>query len=107
MGPLNFHSYLVKVVGIRPAVIEGLGYLWRVVEANKLYSQTIADSFTAYLETGGFPQAIREFTEYGRVSEASRKALLDGLRGDWLRACKSEATMKEVVSYLLEARAAP
>jgi predicted AAA+ superfamily ATPase len=107
MRPLNFHSYLVKVVGIKPAVIEDLGSLWRVVEANKLYSQTIADSFTTYLETGGFPLAIREFTEYGRVGEASRKALLDGLRGDWLRAGKSEATMKEVVSYLLEARAAP
>ena len=107
MRPLSFHTYLVKVAGIKPATIEGLDSLEKVVDANKLYSQTIARSFRTYLETGGFPLAIREMTEYGRVGEESRRALLDGLRGDWLRAGKSEGTMKEVISYLLEARAAP
>ena len=107
MRPLSFHAYLVKVVGIKPAVIEDIGSLRRAIEANKLYSQTIARSFRTYLETGGFPPAIRELTEHGRVGEASRRAFLDGLRGDWLRVGKNESTMKEVISYLLEARAAP
>ncbi len=107
MRPLSFHAYLVKVVGIKPAVMEDIGSLRRAIEANKLYSQTIARSFRTYLETGGFPPAIRELTEHGRVGEASRRAFLDGLRGDWLRVGKNESTMKEVISYLLEARAAP
>jgi len=102
LGALGLLAISVNVAACirkKDGVLENIPY-------SLLHTEVEYTSDRAYLETGGFPLAIREFTEYGRMSEASRKALLDGLRGDWLRAGKSEATMKEVVSYLLEARAA-
>jgi predicted AAA+ superfamily ATPase len=107
MLPLSFPSYLAKVMQIKPMVSQRLSEAGKAVEANKLYGEKLAQSFVTYLETGGFPLAIKERSEYGKIGEESRRALLDGLRGDWLKAGKSESTVKEVVSYLLGARAAP
>ncbi|MCS7136711.1 MAG: ATP-binding protein, partial [Aigarchaeota archaeon] len=107
MMPLGFHSYVKKVYGLEPMTIQLLSDANKAVEANRLYGDSLARYFITYLETGGFPLAIREMAEHGRVGEESRRALLDGLRSDWLRIGKSESAMKEVISYLLEAKAAP
>jgi len=39
-----------------------------------------------------------------RSGDGSRKALLDGLRGYWLRLGRSDGYMKGVIRYLVEAR---
>ncbi|MEM2237599.1 MAG: hypothetical protein QXZ62_07115 [Candidatus Caldarchaeum sp.] len=107
MMPLSFRSYVSKIHGLETAYMSSLAEAGRAVDANKLFSRKIGQIFLDYLETGGFPLSIREKALYGMVGEESRRALLDGFRSDLLRVGKNESAMKEVVSYLLSAKAAP
>lgn len=107
MMPLSFHSYAAKIHGLSMPRMTKLADASKAVDANKLFSEKIGQLFYDYLETGGFPLAIREKAQFGRVGEDSRRALLDGFRSDLLRVGKSESAMKEVISYLLNAGAAP
>lgn len=104
MMPLSFHSYAAKIHGLSMARMTKLADASKAVDANKLFSEKIGQLFDDYLETGGFPLAIREKAQFGRVGEDSRRALLDGFRSDLLRVGKSESAMKEVISYLLGQR---
>lgn len=57
--------------------------------------------------TGGFPLAILERTVRKKIGEQPRRALLDGFRSDLSKSGKNESTMKEVIAYLINARAEP
>ncbi|MEM0121197.1 MAG: hypothetical protein QW688_07170 [Thermoprotei archaeon] len=59
------------------------------------------------MHTSGFPAAEKEQAERGRVSETTKKSMLDWLRVDWAKVGKSEAYMKEVLSFLLRAGCTP
>ena len=107
MMPLGFHSYMKKIHGLELMTVHHLDEIDKVMAGNRIYGESLSKHFNAYLETGGFPLAIREMKEVGRVSEGAKKTLLDGFRSDWLRIGKSESAMKEVIAYLIRARAAP
>lgn len=110
LRPLGFNSYIDSLAqGIeRRAKIHALRDADDVIGANRIYSETLGSLFITYLDTGGFPLAIKEMAESGSVSEqSSKKALIDGLRGDWLRVGRSERFMKEAISYILSARGTP
>jgi predicted AAA+ superfamily ATPase len=107
MRPLGFRSYVMVRTGLELAEADRISDIGQPMEANRVFRETLAAHFSDYLETGGFPLAIREWAEQGRVSEATKRALRDGLRSDWLRAGKSERYMKEVIAYILQARGTP
>ncbi len=109
MYPLSFSDYARHFSGLelRTAGLEDSTAFEESLRANSMYAGRLQELFQFYLETGGFPIPIREFFERGRVTYASIKAYLDWVRADWLRAGKSENTMKEVVSYILETAPTP
>ncbi|MEM1953101.1 MAG: ATP-binding protein [Candidatus Caldarchaeum sp.] len=107
MLPLSFGSYVSKIYGVETAKLTHLQEAVSKIEANRIYQQSIADIFDDYLQTGGFPPAIKEKHMHGRAGIESVRVFLDGFRSDLLRVGKSETSMKEVVAYLLNAKAAP
>lgn len=117
LRPLGFRSYVralqnlethtIKRAGSNKSTSPDLGQIQSQISANKVYSETLDRLFLTYLETGGFPLAVKEKIEFGHVQENSRKALLDGLRVDFLRTRRSEKAMKEVISYLLSSSGSP
>ncbi len=107
LRPLSFRAYVKALSGLDTKTGGSLSRIRDEIEANSIFNDTLSSRFTNYLSTGGFPLAIRELSRDGRAGEDSRKALVDGLRGDWLRIGKSDSYMKEVIRYLVEARGTP
>jgi len=107
LRPLGFRAYVRALSGLNPATFDSLYGAQAAIDANAIHDETLSRRFSDYLSTGGFPLAIRELVRDGRVGDESRKALLDGLRGDWLRLGRSDGYMKEVIRYLVEARGTP
>ncbi len=106
MMPLSLSRYSEIFSGIKP-MSGDLEHIERNVEANRMYSDTLKEMFLQYMNTGGFPKAIRDFHRYGRVSQETMKTYLDWMRGDWAKAGKSERYMKEVLAYLINAKGTP
>ncbi|MBI2649145.1 MAG: ATP-binding protein, partial [Thaumarchaeota archaeon] len=110
LRPLGFHSYVDSLAsGMESrATISALRDTDDVIAANRVHEETLGSLFASYASTGGFPLAIREKEESGSLSEeSSKKALIDGLRGDWLRVGRSERFMKEVIAYIISSRGTP
>ncbi len=104
--PLSFSEYARVLGGVSPKT-GGIEEMEDNVSANRLYDATLRRLFQQYLITGGFPLAIIDFHRHGKVLPSTLKTYLDWLRGDWLRAGKSEKYMKEVISYIIRARGSP
>ncbi|RLF47840.1 MAG: hypothetical protein DRN20_05405 [Thermoplasmata archaeon] len=106
MLPLSFNSY-AKVLGKLDIVSGGIEDVERTAKANKIYSDKLSDLFKKYMETGGFPRSIKDYWKYGKVSIETERIYLDWVRGDWVKAGRSEKYMKEVLSYIIRARGTP
>jgi len=104
--PLNFRTY-AKVVGGLELQEGDIDNLNAAVDANRPYDRKLRDLLEAYMESGGFPLAIQDKHQYGRVSPETERAYLDWMKGDWNKAGKSDRYMKEVFSYLCRARGTP
>ena len=107
LRPLGFRSYVQALSNLDLQKAESLSDTDRAMTANRIFEEKLHDLFQSYLETGGFPLPTQERAETGRVSEDSRKSLVDSLRRDWFGVGKSDKYMKEVLSYLLLARGTP
>ena len=112
LRPLGFRSYCKALSGPETVAIHDLSRSADVMRANEIHSESLGSLFGKYLETGGFPLPIMKMAESSRADTYDAtsdpgKALLDGLRGDWLRAGKSEKFMKEVIGYVISARGTP
>ncbi len=107
LRPLGFRSYIKALSGTETKAAGDITHVAGAMDANSIFSSTLGERFLDFLSTGGFPLSIREMTERGSVGEHSKKSLLDGLRGDWLRAGRSESMMKEVLAYTIEAKGSP
>ena len=106
MMPLSFSRYVEVFSDISPST-GGIEDIERNASANRVFSETLKAMFRRYLETGGFPRAIRDFHSFGKVSNETMKTYLDWMRGDWIKAGKSERYMKELLSYIINARGTP
>lgn len=106
MLPLSFSEYAELIEGLRVSAGE-IEKIDKNFLKNSIYKEKLKTAFEKYLETGGFPLSIIDFHLYGRVSLSTLKTYLDWLRGDWLKAGKSEKYMKEVISYIIRARGTP
>lgn len=76
------------------------------LKANKLFEKELMELFEIYLRTGGFPLAIKEFLVSGKTWNAYR-TYMDWLKTDIVRAGKSVKTVKEIITYILNARLTP
>lgn len=106
MMPLSFSKFSEVVGGLGPVRTANIDEIWRVMDANRHLSSKLREMFDIYLRTGGFPISILEYVRTGRV----RKAIsdyLNWLRADWRRVGRSDAYMKEVISYIISARLSP
>jgi predicted AAA+ superfamily ATPase len=64
------------------------------------------DLFFTYLKTGGFPNAIREFLQTSKMEEAEQ-IYLTWIRGDILKAGKSDQLLRELCSAILQTTMTP
>ena len=105
--PLSFNEYVkfLHRIPIREYEFD-INKIDEILNANRIFKDGLSNIFRAYLKTGGFPLAIKEFYKYGRVIEAE-KAYIDWLRSDVLKAGKSEKILKEILSYVIRARLTP
>ncbi len=106
LRPLDFSTYS-RVVGDLELKRGALGDLDTAFAANSMFSDRLRHLFDQYMLSGGFPLAIQDLHEYGKVTTETERAYLDWMRGDWNKAGKSDRYMKEVLSYLARARGTP
>jgi predicted AAA+ superfamily ATPase len=107
--PLDFSEYvsmwipnLVKKDEIHYNQIPG-----EIAEPNLVFKSHITELFDSYLQTGGFPLAIFDYLQTRTISPETKKSYLDWLRNDFLKLNKNEASMKEIISYLLQSKLSP
>lgn len=74
--------------------------------ASVLKVQDPGQVFSVFLQTGGFPQAIREYIATKQVEE-SQETYLRWIRGDFLKAGKSDTLLQELFSALLKVETLP
>jgi hypothetical protein len=109
LHPLDFGRY-AEIFGnlqLKRARLENIPEVEKCMKANKIFSEKLQDLFIKYLKTGGFPLPVVQYFTKGKVSSGALRAYLDWLRGDWRKAGRSDRYMKEVISYLLQARLSP
>ncbi|HDD46230.1 MAG TPA: ATP-binding protein, partial [Candidatus Aenigmarchaeota archaeon] len=78
-----------------------------VIKANRVFKERLFRLFKMYLECGGFPLSIIDMFTKNKITFRTIRTYLDWLKNDWRRAGKNEKYMKEVISYILKARASP
>ena len=80
MFPMDFSEYL-RVLHKVPIVAQkfDLEKLEEIIDVNRIFEEKIFNIFQRYLVTGGFPLAIREFYENGRITSAYKTYI------DWLK----------------------
>lgn len=106
--PLDFHDYAsLHVNGLGAAPLQRPIDVDTTCAPNKVFSGRLEELFKQYLQTGGFPAPLQEFNRDGAVSRGTRRSFLAWINGDMQSASKSTAFAKEVIQYLLSARASP
>jgi len=106
MLPLSFSEF-ARTIGKLDLRTGGIEAVAKNHDANKVHGTRISSLFDIYLKTGGFPRSVKEHAATGTVSHETMKVYLDWARGDWARAGRSDAYMKEVLAYILRARGTP
>ncbi len=106
LRPLDFNTYS-RVVGDLELKRGDLDDLDTAIAANRMFSDRLRHLFDQYMMSGGFPLAIQDLHEHGKVTTETERAYMDWMRGDWNKAGKSDRYMKEVLSYLARARGTP
>lgn len=104
--PLSFSEYLSCIKGLE-TFKSSLESIDLAMKTNKIHNELIVKLFENYLNTGGFPLSIIEFFSKGRVSYETMKIYIDWLRNDFRKLNRSEAYMKEILSYIIKAQATP
>jgi hypothetical protein len=72
-----------------------------------LWADQITPHFPAYLRTGGFPRAIRDEAEHGRIKEDVYKLYRDAFVSDLARIGWRESTLRESVQWIINRRENP
>ena len=109
LHPLDFGKY-VEIFGnlsLKKTTLRKPEQIESCIKANRIFSGRLKELFLMYLKTGGFPIPVVQHFSRGRISSGALKVYLDWLRGDWRRAGRSDRYMKEVISYILQARLSP
>ncbi|MEM3786121.1 MAG: ATP-binding protein [Nitrososphaeria archaeon] len=104
--PLSFPEY-VKSLKKLEIVEKELFQIEDSIRINMVHQEILEELFNKYLMTGGFPLPIEEFFTRGKISFETRKVYIDWLKNDFVKLGRNEAYMKEVLAYIVGARATP
>jgi predicted AAA+ superfamily ATPase len=66
------------------------------------YFEEIQEAWSKYLSCGGFPLAVKEFLEFGKISMETFDTYIDWLKGDLIKLKRSVERFKKVVSVILQ-----
>ncbi len=104
MYPLSFREF-VKVAA--PELYSRIPKIKDVAEIEKClklrpWKEELYDLFVLYLKSGGFPRAVKDVLEKGKVSEETYDTYLSWIRGDLIRLGKSEGVAKRIIKAILE-----
>lgn len=105
--PLSFASYVDALARLPLVRGKGVSGAVEATHANRVYGEKLSELFHGFVTSGGFPAALKDYARQRRVSEDTRKSLLDWLRVDWSRAGRSDGYMKEVLSFILRSKCSP
>jgi len=105
--PLSFASYVEALARLPLMKGKGVVGALEASRANRVYGERLSKLFRGFVASGGFPAALKDYAKYGKVSEDTRRSLLDWLRVDWSRAGRSDGYMKEVLGFILWSRCSP
>jgi len=105
--PLSFPDYFEIFWKYKLAKSERIARVEATMRKNAVLRGRLLEALDSYLKTGGFPLPIKDFMSKGRISNLTEKTYIDWLRGDLLKAGKSERYAKEVISFVINARCAP
>ncbi|AEH24936.1 ATP-binding protein [Pyrococcus yayanosii] len=103
MYPLSFREFL-KVAA--PEIYSKLPTVDPNGDVSKClrllpWKDRLYEMFMLYLRSGGFPRVVREILERGSVSRESYDIYISWIRGDLLRAGKSEGVARGIIKALL------
>lgn len=104
--PLSFSEY-VKALRNMETVKEDILQIGNSMKANKVHQELLNELFNKYMLTGGFPLPIEEMYTRNKISFETRKTYIDWLKNDFAKLGRSEAYMKEVLAYIVNARLSP
>jgi len=105
--PLSFDKYVDLFIkpGLKKVDITNIENYKECIQANKVFSDKLNQLFNNYLVSGGFPLAISDFAETGKIRETTKRTYLDWLKSDWQKTNKNERYIKEILSYIINSRA--
>ncbi len=105
--PMSFSEYAKVILGVPVKTSPiNLDNIDAIIQSNKVFKKNLIDGFEKYLATGGFPLAIREFYERGRIINAYR-TYIDWLKSDIAKSKRSEKLVKEIISLIIRTRLSP
>ncbi len=107
--PMDFAEYVMHFskLKIETTPVKEKERWLQKLKTLSVIEKKLGDIFLNYIETGGFPLAIRDKFEKGKITISSEKTYLDWIKNDWIKTGKNEKYMKEILSYILRARLAP
>ncbi|HUX99172.1 MAG TPA: ATP-binding protein [Candidatus Deferrimicrobium sp.] len=107
--PLTFDKYieLFTNLELRKLEITELDKIPAAYAVNRVYSEKIDHLFQDYLISGGFPLAIIDYAEKGKIMESTKRSYIDWLKADMQKINKNERYMKEVIQSIIQSRLSP
>lgn len=107
--PLSFDKYIevFENLSLKKFEIQEINNFSEAMKVNKVFSSKLNQLFENYVESGGFPLAIIDFMDKGKIRENTKRTYLDWLKSDWQKDNKNERFMKEIISYLVNSRLSP
>lgn len=106
--PLSFKDYSdIFIKNLISKSLESFTTIKEFISPNVVLRKKLAELFNDYLITGGFPLAIEDHFINNKINPRTKKTYLDWIRGDIIKAGKNEASMKEIITYILKSRCTP
>ncbi len=107
--PMDFGEYVLNFgkIDLKQTSFSSIERVKKCINSNRLFSEQIDELFKKYLESGGYPLAIKDVLLRGKVSISTIKTYLDWLKNEWKNFNKNERYMKEIISYILKSRLSP
>lgn len=108
LHPLDFNEYLRHIGDMTPnnRDINQLSVM-EYLKKHRLQANKIGKLFDQYLITGGFPHAILEYIQDGKVTYKSYNIYIDWIKNDFVKLGKNEGYLREIIHSLLSSVSSP
>ena len=101
-NPINFREF-ARYMNHR---LPDLTFAYKTPNVDRLlpWFEELDGLFYAYLQTGGFPEAVLEFKKHGRVSEERYEEFIRLVLGEIAKSGKNEETAREILEVIFNLR---